>query len=226
MNQIDTDWVYARSLMFNKNKPSGMLPVNHVQNVHVPDYFFESYNYAPYQLFAANADFNYETSGDLGFHKTQLIVGQKNIDPNWIYGYYLNDSSKKGIFPITHVNKVYLDDDDDDDSTKRSVKPSTANVTIEAQRQIKPNIAVSVADNRQTVKVIKNFNSERVQHLDKVNKYFDLVVGQRFIVIEKLDSNWYIGENSMGELGLFPINNVELLDSGKFLQPFKKLIFF
>ncbi|KJY00949.1 actin binding protein [Zymoseptoria brevis] len=42
----------------------------------------------------------------------------------------------------------------------------------------------------------------------------DLTEGERIINIEMVDDDWWIGENSKGEKGLFPSNYVELVEAG------------
>lgn len=121
---------------------------------------------------------------------------QKEIDENWLFGYYLNDVHKKGIFPITHVKQIKLDQQSSIVDDSRKINLPNKNKLILKQ-----------------AKAIREFNSSQFSQVDTINKYLDLSIGDYVLITGNLDQNWFIGENHLGAKGIFPVNCVELISN-------------
>ena len=64
-------------------------------------------------LVLALYDFNGNTSEELSINKNEcIIVTNWNIKNGWAYGYKMNDSQKRGVFPVVLVRKCISIDDD------------------------------------------------------------------------------------------------------------------
>jgi len=60
-------------------------------------------------LYLTIEDFDFYESGDLAIRKNEIIASESEIDENWLFGFSITNSSKTGIFPKTHVRRVYFE---------------------------------------------------------------------------------------------------------------------
>ncbi|RNA05015.1 dynamin-binding -like isoform X1, partial [Brachionus plicatilis] len=102
------DKIFANNLMID-SPIFDFVQKDCLQFLHIPYYLIQSSSLL-HSLYVASSDFTECEPGDLRFIKSQLIIAEKSIDENWLFGKYLNDATIKGIFPITHVRKVNLAD--------------------------------------------------------------------------------------------------------------------
>ncbi|CAF0932116.1 unnamed protein product [Brachionus calyciflorus] len=109
--------------------------------INIPDHIlYPDNNYTT--LFVALCDFTQGERGDLIFRKDDLIVSEKSIDSNWLFGYNLNEQFNRGIFPITHVRKVFLFDRDVSKYVNFDIRPRQAKIV----RQIKSGLRADIGD--------------------------------------------------------------------------------
>lgn len=113
------------------------------------------------------------------------MICEKQIDDNWLYGRCLEDTVRKGIFPMTHVKRVNLMDE-----------PT-------AEKFSMPHPA----------RAIREFKSDGIESLPNY-QLVDLYVGDYLLISGSVDPNWYVGENHLGKKGIFPVNCVELISNG------------
>jgi hypothetical protein len=68
---INQDWIYAKTLIqndaSNQHGSMGILPINFVRILNLPDELFE--NDSKFQLYLATDSFNFSQPGDLEFQK-------------------------------------------------------------------------------------------------------------------------------------------------------------
>ena len=112
-----------------------------------------------------------------------MILAKEKLDDNWIYGHLLNDHSKKGITPLTHLTKVYLE--------TNSIEESSNKVEVQQAR------------------VLYSFDNDTTYSGYNCLK---LNVGDYILIKGSLDQNWLIGENINGDNGILPFNYIEYIE--------------
>ncbi len=103
--EINDDWIYAKSLMINENSLIGILPKSFVQVLDIPQYLANEI----FVIYLAVEDFDFYESGDLEIKKNEILVSQAEVDENWHFGYSIINPNRTGIFPKTHVKRIYLE---------------------------------------------------------------------------------------------------------------------
>jgi len=129
----------------------------------------------------------------------EILVGKNRLDENWFYGHYLNDSSKTGIFPISHVIEIIHMDN-------RERKDQLVEAESIPEKKFLPNKP------QRQAKTLHSFESESN---DPKYKYLNFSAGQYLFIHDTLDENWLIGEKLNGEKGLIPIKYVEFVEQEK-----------
>ena len=149
--------------------------------------------------------------------KGQLIVSQKNVDSEWLHGFYFNDINKQGIFPRVCVAKVYL---------RSSSTPTLHLDNIEETNPLKDNDYANEAtypayayetnathrDNSYSKQARVLYAFSRDSSDNSQMKYLNLDAGDYVLVIGNFDDNWLICENFKNEKGIFPANYVEYIE--------------
>ena len=139
------------------------------------------------------------------------MVGLQSVDKNWSKGYCLQNPSKQGIIPMTHVIKIHL-------SSQTTVNQPQVNQANIQGENISFNVTpktVSLSANEENLnlrqaKAVYDFDNTSYVN-DSTYNYLKIRVGDYLLITKKLDDNWLQGENSSGERGLFPFNCVELI---------------
>lgn len=161
-------------------------------------------------LFLSVHDFPLIEKQDLDFFKNELIIGKKKIDENWWHGCYLNNKSKCGIFPISHVRKVQLDSRNssnnsliNDNLTNRSSSDSSSSSNYETLNRSDSDTKILYAT------VTNNADSSNMPKLNLNNlDYLDATIGDHIFNVHEIDSYWVEGENIYGKKGIIPKNCV------------------
>jgi hypothetical protein len=186
------------SLTDTINNKSGIIPHNYVEFLsNLPD-LIDQIDLNACQIYVANSNFDTNLEpGDLETKKNDLLISIEQIDSNWLYGYNLKNNNQYGIFPLTHVNQVYIE-----------IKTNHANSSI----ILNDNNDLSSSLPKQA-KVLYDFKTttENEYYNDEL-KYLNLTQNDYVLITDKLNSDWYIGENYTGEKGIIPIQYVEILD--------------
>lgn len=136
----------------------------------------------------------------LSLTKGDLLVSSRQIDNNWLYGHHLDDRSREGIFPITHVTRIQLFDDEPIESCIPLRSPSNSLIGM------------------RTAKAIKRFDSDQIGTNNNQNIYLDLNIGDYLLISGSAVNGWYTGENHLGKKGLFPADCVEFVSNQGILQ--------
>lgn len=195
--ELNQDWVYAKSLMANStDSQTGILPKNFVSLVNIPDYLID--RRLNERLFLAIDQFDVSESGDLAFKKNDIILSQNQVDENWHFGYCINDLSRTGIFPLTHVMEICLQ------SAENSHLNSPVANTQETFLSVKKSILRQAIALHSTVDDLVS-SGEGYLRFNKGD--YILVTG------ELEDPNWLQGENLHGERGIFQAQYVQYISS-------------
>ena len=195
LNQIDNEWLGGRLIFSGEETDAynhdgdtvvGIFPSSFVQKIDLNKddvYFLALY------------DFSTNEKGDLEFLKHDIIIGLKEIDGEWWSGCLLTNNLKKGIFPLTHVKRIDLNNNFN--KLKRNTSSSSSASSVSKYTQ---------------AKVIQPFHDNlEADDASYELEFLNLKIGDYVLVTDTRDPYWYKGENIEGKTGYFPRDCVELL---------------
>jgi hypothetical protein len=137
------------------------------------------------------------------------------MDQNWLYGYCLNDPSKRGIFPVTHVSRVYLEDELEAPLSQFEFNKTNNFQVVQIKQPNKSIVEAKASYMNQSHLILRQAvvkNEFLPPYDDQLNSYLKLDVGDYVLVTGVIDENWLIGENIRGDKGLFPLSSIQYLD--------------
>ena len=199
--------------MFNSNdtinNKSGIIAYNYIEYVSNLAELIDQIDLNSCQIYVANSNFDTNLEpGDLAIKKSDLLVSIKEIDSNWLYGYNLmsKDNNQYGIFPSTHVNQIYIEN-----NNKPIINYANNSITSSSSTNDNNNNSdFDLSSLPKQAKVLYDFINEN-EYYNNDLKYLNLTQNDYVLITDKLNSDWYIGENYTGEKGIIPVQYVEIL---------------
>jgi hypothetical protein len=179
--EINEDWIYAKSLMLNENSLIGILPKSFVQILDIPWSLVNAVS----GLYLTIEDFDFYESGDLAIRKNEIIASESEVDENWLFGFSITNSSKTGIFPKTHVRRVYFEF-----STQFSNKMNNQ-ILCRSKSPISliDDPLIFGSDNSSNKNNLPNRKQKQIVYFDSVNAAQDLHKRQYCVVNFDFNSN-------------------------------------
>jgi hypothetical protein len=150
-----------------------------------------------------------------GYYLGDLLIGMRSVDENWSHGYSYNQNEKQGIFPMTHVIKINLNNpaaaiQPTHSANKEQTQPVATHQEVTSPTTDSPSVSKDISFNLKQAKAIYNFDNTTYSN-DSSYNYLKLTAGDYLLITKKVDDNWLLGENSAGDKGLFPLNCVQLI---------------
>jgi len=106
---------------------------------------------------------------------------------------------------VPHEDELEEEPQEEEEDTARHAAQAAAASTFGAAAVQHPNVGAEVGGKR----AIAQFDYEKAEENE-----LELHEGEEVTNIEMVDEDWWMGENSRGEKGLFPSNYVELVEGG------------
>jgi len=106
---------------------------------------------------------------------------------------------------VPHEDELEEEPQEEEEDTARHAAQAAATSTFGAAAVQQPNVGGEVGGK----KAIAQFDYEKAEENE-----LELHEGEEVTNIEMVDEDWWMGENSRGEKGLFPSNYVELVEGG------------
>ncbi|KAK3507760.1 hypothetical protein QTP70_035284, partial [Hemibagrus guttatus] len=144
-------------------------------------------------------DFKAQTSKELSFKKGDAINIIRQIDSNWYEGEH---RGRIGIFPISYVQKV---------------------VSPERKQPVRPPPPAQLREMGEAV-ARYNFNADTNVELSLRKARDSLFIGERVILLRKVDKNWYEGRiPGSSKQGIFPVSYVDVIKASPTKSPGQRL---